>query len=58
MLTANWAVQPSSWGQFDPVGCTWATDINHAYQLATVWEEECIIWIIPHVGDPYRWCRK
>ncbi len=58
MLTANWAVQPSSWSNFDPHGCTWATDINHAYRLFSAWSEDVTVWIIPHNGNPYRWTTK
>ena len=55
MLTANWAVQPRSFGTFDEYGCEWATDINHAYRLAQTFGEDCVIWRCPHVGEPMAW---
>ena len=57
MLTANFAVQPASFGSFDEWGAEWATDINHAYRLAATYEEDAIIWRCPHVGEPTRWVR-
>ena len=55
MLTANWAVQPRSFGTFDEHGCEWATDINHAHRLARTFGEDCVIWRCPHVGEPMAW---
>ena len=55
MLTANWAVQPRAWTNFDEHGCEWATDINHAYRLARTFGEDCVIWRCPHVGEPMAW---
>lgn len=55
MLTANFAVQPRAWTNFDERGCEWATDINHAYRLAKLWGEDATIWRVPHTGDAYRW---
>ncbi len=54
----TFAVQPSAWGNFDPHGCDWATDINHAYRLAKAWGEECMIWRVPSSGSPIRWVRS
>ena len=58
----TFAVQPTAWGNFDPHGCDWAANINHAYRLASVWrakypEEEMMIWQVPLSGEPIRWCR-
>ena len=60
MPTMTFAVQPSAWGTFDPHGCDWATDMNHAYRIAQAWGEECMIWAVPAnpKADPYRWCRS
>jgi len=58
MTTATFAVQPSSWSQFDSYGCTWATDIHHAYSIAKAWGEDCIIWRIPHQGEPIAWVKS
>ena len=55
MLTANWAVQPRSFGTFDEYGCEWATDINHAHRLARAFGEDCVIWRCPHQGAPMAW---
>ena len=55
MLTANWAVQPRSFGTFDEYGCEWATDINHAHRLAMAFGEDCVIWRFPHQGAPMAW---
>jgi len=51
------AVQPAAWGKFDPHGCDWATDMNHAYRLAQLTGEPCMIWMCPQKGEPVRWCR-
>ena len=56
-MTNAIAVQPSAWGKFDPHGCDWATDMNHAFRIAQVWGEECMIWMCPPNGAPIRWCR-
>ena len=53
----TFAVQPAAWTSFDPYGCDWATDINHAQRLAEFWSEECMIWRVPLNGPAYRWCR-
>jgi len=55
MPTASFAVQPKSFGTFDEWGCLWATDINHAYQLAATLEEDAVIWRCPHQGEPMAW---
>ena len=55
MPTANFAVQPASFGRFDEWGCDWATDINHAYRLAATFGEDAVIWRCPHQGDPMAW---
>ena len=57
MPTADFAVQPASFGNFDQWGCEWATDINHAYDLARALGEDAIIWRCPHQGNPIRWVR-
>ena len=57
MTTATFAVQPSSWSQFDSYGCDWAKDIDHAYQLAKAWGEDCIIWRIPPTGNAMAWIK-
>jgi hypothetical protein len=51
------AVQPASWTNFDPHGCDWATDMNHAFRLAQITGEPCMIWMCPQKGEPVRWCR-
>ena len=56
-MTNAIAVQPAAWGKFDPNGCDWATDMNHAYRIAKAWGEECMIWMVPANGEPIRWCR-
>ena len=58
MLTANWAVQPASFGKFDEWGCEWATDINHAYRIARQMGEDAVIWRCPHQGEPVAWVRS
>ena len=55
MPTASFAVQPADWFNFDPVGCTWATDINNAYNIAHALNVKCVIWRVPHSGQPMRW---
>jgi hypothetical protein len=58
MQTANFAVQPASFGSFDPHGCFWATDINHAYRVGRVFAQEGedqVIWRCPHSGHPIKW---
>ncbi len=55
MPTASFAVQPADWFNFDPVGCTWATDINNVVPTKNVPVAGCIIWRVPHSGQPMRW---
>jgi hypothetical protein len=54
----DFAVQPASFGSFDPHGCLWATDASHAYRLgrlmATTGEDQ-VIWKAPHSGHPMKW---
>jgi hypothetical protein len=47
-MTYGFAVQPTAWTSFDPHGCEWATDMNHAY---------AIVWMVPSSGNAVRWCR-
>jgi hypothetical protein len=51
------AVQPAAWTNFDPHGCDWATDMHHAFRLAQITGEPCMIWMCPQKGEPVRWCR-
>jgi hypothetical protein len=53
MTSATFAVQPSSWSQFDSHGCDWAIDIDHAYRIAKAWGEDCII-----CGEPIAWVKS
>ena len=55
MPTASFAVQPKAFGTFDEWGCDWATDINHAYDLARALGEDAVIWRCPHQGAPMAW---
>ena len=54
----NFAIQPSAWSEFDPHGCSFATDINHAYAMCRE-QPGMMIWGIPTnpKGQPVRWCR-
>ena len=56
-MTNAIAVQPAAWGKFDPNGCDWATDMNHAFRIGQLWGETCLIWMCPPSGDPIAWCR-
>ena len=54
------AVQPKAWGRFDPHGCDWATSMDHAYRLCSVWLakyhfEDMVIWKCPAKGNPMAW---
>jgi hypothetical protein len=55
MPTATFAVQPKSFTSFDEWGCQWATDLNHAVQMAKTFatEEGAIytIWRIANIGN-------
>ena len=56
-MQRTFAVQPASWTKFDEWGCDWATDIDHAYRIAQIWGEECIVWMCPPSGEPMPWVR-
>lgn len=56
-MTYGFAVQPTAWGAFDPHGCQWAENMNHAYAIAKVWGEECMVWMVPATGKAVKWCR-
>lgn len=56
MATYCFAVQPSAWAKFDPIGCSFATDINHAYAMCRE-QPGMMIWAIPNSGEPIKWCR-
>ena len=53
------AVQPKAWGKFDPHGCDWAANMDHAHRLCSVWlakyGEPMVIWKCPPNGDPMAW---
>ena len=54
----DFAVQPATFGSFDPHGCLWATDCAHAYRLARLVAttgEDQVIWKAPHSGQPMKW---
>ncbi len=54
----GWAVQPSSWFNFDPDGCVYCVDIDTAYRVArdqTRFGDQ-IIWKMTS-GEPIRWIR-
>ena len=59
-MTYAIAVQPKAWGTFDPHGCDWASNMDHAYRLCSVWlakyGEEMIIYRLTS-GDPIAWVR-
>ena len=55
----TFAVQPKSFGTFDEWGVEWATDLDHARDIAFDWSadnggEPMIIWRIT-TGDPIAW---
>jgi len=52
-----WAVQPSTWTNFDAHGALWATDTAHARRLAAVLSVPCTLWACPAVGTEYALCR-
>ena len=56
-MKATYAVQPAFFGEFDQWGCDWATDIEHAYNLARYSGVESIIWKVPANGNAMRWIR-
>ena len=55
----TFAVQPKSFGSFDPDGAEWATDLDHARDLAFDWsaDEGGAAMIVWRVGTkaPMRW---
>lgn len=58
MTTANFAVQPASYQTFDEWGCTWALNLENAYELANKFapmEGDQVIWRCPHQGEPIAW---
>ena len=55
----TFAVQPKSFAEFDPHGCEWARDLDHARDLAFDWSadeggEAMIVWRVGTVA-PMRW---
>ena len=54
------AVQPTSFGNFDEHGADYAMNIGHAYRIAAIRQAEGegdqMIWKIT-AGDPIRWVR-
>ena len=61
-MTRNYAiaVQPKAWGRFDPHGCDWATSMDHAHRLCSVWlakfhYEDMVIWKVPANGKAMAW---
>lgn len=58
MPNYNFAIQPASWSKFDEHGCTFCTDINHAYAICRA-QPGMMIWGVPTnpTGKPIKWCR-
>ena len=56
-MQTTFAVQPAAFGSFDQWGCDWATDIDHAYRLASMLGEDAVIWRCPAKGNPMAWVR-
>ena len=56
----TFAVQPTSFGNFDEHGADYAMNIGHAYRIAAIRQAEGegdqMIWRITN-GDPIRWVR-
>lgn len=56
----TFAVQPTSFGNFDEHGADYAINIAHAYRIAAIRQAEGegdqMIWKIT-AGDPIRWVR-
>ena len=56
----TFAVQPTSFGNFDEHGADYAINIAHAYRIAAIRQAEGegdqMIWRITS-GDPIRWVR-
>ena len=57
MTFRTFAVQPIAWGNFDEHGCQWAGDINTAFRIGKNWGERCMVWAVPDLGAPMKWCR-
>ena len=58
MENATFAVQPASFGSFDPHGCLWTTNIGCAYRFARIDAasgEDQVIWKVPFSGQPMKW---
>jgi len=55
MLTANFAIQPTSCTHIDSYGYRYSTDMNAALQLANHNDENYTVWRVPHVGEAYKW---
>ena len=53
----TWAIQPSTWTNFDAYGCLWATSVEHARRLAALLGEPATLWACPAVGTAYALCR-
>jgi len=53
----TFAVQPSTWINFDPCGALWATDITHARALARILGVPCTLWACPPKGREYAFTR-
>ena len=56
----SFAVQPKAWGRFDPHGCDWAANMDHAYRLCSVWLakydcDDMVIWKVPASGKAMAW---
>ena len=56
----TFAVQPTSFGNFDEHGADYAMNIGHAYRIADIrmaaGEGDQMIWKLT-AGDPIRWDR-
>ena len=57
MTFRTFAIQPIAWGDLDEHGCEWAGDIHTAYRIGKQWGERCMIWAVPDLGKPIKWCR-
>jgi len=60
MTQPTFAVQPTSFGNFDEHGADYAINIAHAYRIAAIRQAEGegdqMVWRITN-GDPIRWVR-
>ena len=56
----TFAVQPTSFGNFDEHGADYAMNIGHAYRIAAIRQAEGegdqMIWRVTN-GEPIRWVR-